>query len=64
MWAATMFMGESLEPDRGHGRRGNIRLLGIAHEPEDAARVAVDFLNWDLQANGADWALTVRPGGN
>jgi hypothetical protein len=35
----------------------NTRLLAVALTPEAAARVAVDFLNWDLEADGSAWRL-------
>jgi hypothetical protein len=37
----------------------NICLLAIAHHPEGAARIAVDFGNWDLEAAGAGWRLAL-----
>ena len=37
------------------------RLLAVAHTPQEAARVALDFMNWDLEADGADWRLTLTP---
>jgi hypothetical protein len=42
-------------------RGRNSRLLAIAQTPADAARVALDFLNWDLEADGSDWRLTLSP---
>jgi len=41
----------------------NSCLLAIAHQPEEAARIALDFGNWDLEAAGASWrlVLTGRP---
>ena len=40
----------------------NSRLLAIAVTPEDAVRLALDFLNWDIEAVGLGWrlALTVE----
>jgi hypothetical protein len=37
----------------------NSRLLAIAYEPEDAARISLDFVNWDLEAAGAGWRITL-----
>jgi hypothetical protein len=37
----------------------NGRLLAITDTPEDAANVALDFLNWDLEALGLNWRLTL-----
>ena len=46
------------------GLTRNARLLAIATDPVEAARVAVDFLNWDLEAEGAAWRLSVLPSGS
>jgi hypothetical protein len=35
----------------------NSCLLSIARQPADAARVAIDFGNWDLEAAGVTWRL-------
>lgn len=45
------------------GLTRNARLLAIATDPRDAVHVAVDFLNWDLEAEGASWRLSVLPTG-
>lgn len=37
------------------GRNG--RLLAVAPRADDAARVALDFVNWDLEAAGTGWRL-------
>ena len=39
----------------------NTRLLAIARDVPSAVRVAIDFLNWDLEAEGAHWRLTLSP---
>jgi hypothetical protein len=41
--------------------RGNIRVLAVARDVRDAARIAIDFFNWDLEAEGARWRLAVTP---
>jgi hypothetical protein len=38
----------------------NTRLLAIAHSPDDAAHIAIDFLNWDLDADGHGWRLALK----
>jgi hypothetical protein len=54
--AATLFdLGQSAS-DKGR----NTRLLAVARTAQDAVRIAVDFLNWDLEADGADWRLGVK----
>jgi hypothetical protein len=60
--AATLFTTTAPEADGLALAGRNIRLLSIAHRPEDAARVAIDFLNWDLEAYGDDWRLAVKAG--
>lgn len=59
--AATIFTVDNAYADDERPNGRNARLLAIAHTPEEAARVAVDFLNWDLEADGADWRLTLTP---
>ena len=62
--AATVFTVESAagEQDERDERTGrNTRLLAVAHSPEEAARVALDFLNWDLEADGSAWRLALIP---
>lgn len=46
VYAATVF---------ACGRNG--RLLAITDTPVEAANVALDFLNWDLDALGLDWRV-------
>jgi hypothetical protein len=56
--AATLYTADTLDDERiGDGR--NARLLAVTHTPEEAARVALDFLNWDLEADGSSWRLTL-----
>jgi hypothetical protein len=38
---------------------GNRQLLGLAWEQLQAVRIAVDFFNWDLEAHGQNWRLSV-----
>jgi hypothetical protein len=59
--AATVFRAEPADADEEDRTGRNVRLLAVAHTPEEAARVAVDFLNWDLEADGSDWRLTLTP---
>jgi hypothetical protein len=58
--AATVFTDAAGAGERDPGRR-NTRLLAVTHTPEEAARVALDFLNWDLEADGSGWRLTLAP---
>ena len=39
----------------------NLQLLGLGSRPTDAVTLAVDFFNWDLEAHGEPWRLTVTP---
>ena len=60
--AATIFTIDAPDGDEGDGGHGrNARLLAVAHTPDEAARVALDFLNWDLEADGSVWRLTLTP---
>ena len=42
----------------------NGQLLGLAWEPLTALRIATDFFNWDLEAHGQPWRLSVRRAGS
>ena len=56
--AATIFTVDAVDGDEADEKSGrNQRLLAVAHTPEEAAQVALDFLNWDLEADGCDWQL-------
>jgi hypothetical protein len=46
----------------GHpsGMPCNGQLLGLAWEPIAALRIATDFFNWDLEAHGQSWRLSVH----
>jgi hypothetical protein len=56
--AATAFtVAPTLESNQHTG--ANVRLLAIAHDVQTAARVAIDFFNWDLEAEGLHWRLSV-----
>jgi hypothetical protein len=60
--AATIFTVETAEGEEGQAQGGrNTRLLAVAHTPGEAARVALDFLNWDLEADGSGWRLGLEP---
>ena len=37
----------------------NGQLLGLAWEPLTALRIATDFFNWDLEAHGQAWRLSI-----
>jgi hypothetical protein len=58
--AATVFSTSRSRESGASFQHGNRRLLAIAKEVPDAVRVAVDFLNWDLEAEGAHWRLSLR----
>ena len=53
---ATMCLPENTGAADEHG---NIRVLAIARDVREAARIAIDFFNWDLEAEGARWRLAV-----
>ena len=57
--AATIFDAEL--NDAGTVGR-NTRLLGVAITLDRAVRLAVDFVNWDLAADGVDWRLCISAG--
>jgi len=47
-------------PDQPSGVPCNGQLLGLAWEPLAALRIATDFFNWDLEAHGQVWRLSVH----
>lgn len=59
--AATLFTAETGEADGPAGAERNTRLLAVAHTPDEAARIAVDFFNWDIESDGGRWRLTLAP---
>ena len=38
----------------------NARLLAVSPSCADAAQVALDFVNWDLEAAGMTWRLSLN----
>jgi len=56
--AATIF---DIDPEEAGALGRNTRLLGVATSVDRALRLAVDFVNWDLAADGTEWRLTVSP---
>ena len=52
--AATIFDVDHDQRIRGR----NTRLLGVAVTVDRAVRLALDFVNWDLAADGSPWRLT------
>ena len=57
--AATLFPRETADPEEATPSGRNSRLLAVALTPDAAARVAIDFLNLDLEADGAGWSLVL-----
>ena len=43
-----------------NGVGGNPQLLGLAWATPRAVQIALDFFNWDLEAQGQKWRLEVR----
>jgi hypothetical protein len=56
--AATIFDTDWVGPLK-NGR--NTRLLGVTVTLERAVCLALDFVNWDLEADGSSWRLTASP---
>lgn len=50
------------ESDRRFRPAANVQLLGLAWDTSRAVRIALDFFNWDLEAQGQTWRLQVVPG--
>ena len=58
-WHGVCVATMCLPDNTATGERGNIRVLAIARDVREAARIAVDFFNWDLEAEGARWRLAI-----
>jgi hypothetical protein len=56
--AATMF---DVDFEASAGGR-NTRLIGVGVTLDRAVGLALDFVNWDLEADGAPWRLTLALG--
>jgi hypothetical protein len=50
----------SEDPDAQTGAATNRQLLGLAWDTVRAVRIAIDFFNWDLEAQGQPWRLDVN----
>jgi hypothetical protein len=59
--AATLYTDDMHGTDEPDGVARNTRLLAVTHTPQEAARIAIDFLNWDLEADGSEWRLALTP---
>jgi len=57
--AATAFSTAPGTTSNGKSVGANVRLLAISRDLQGAAKVAVDFLNWDLEAEGLHWRMTI-----
>lgn len=55
LWVASRWFSQPGEPGC------NQQLLGLGSSPTDAVRLAIDFFNWDLEAHGESWRLSVTP---
>ena len=53
-------IGITESPGHPAGVPCNGQLLGLAWEPLAALRIATDFFNWDLEAHGQAWRLSVH----
>ena len=59
LWAGLSIAAKATPPEAGQ-TAANRRLLGLAWESLNAVRIAVDFFNWDLEARGQPWRLSVN----
>jgi hypothetical protein len=63
LWAGLSVVSKCLSgSDASKARASEIthELLGLAQDPIQAVRIAVDFFNWDLEAHGQAWRLDVQ----
>jgi hypothetical protein len=59
-WAGLSIVSKFSSRDSHRRSACNGQLLGLAWEPLAALRIASDFFNWDLEAHGLDWRLSVN----
>jgi hypothetical protein len=59
LWVASRFVAnEADEP--GFGAGDNRQLLGLGSDAVHAVQLALDCFNWDLEAHGEPWRLSVH----
>jgi hypothetical protein len=59
-WAGLSVVCKFAAPDQGASGGCNTQLLGLAWDALGALGIATDFFNWDLEAHGQSWRLTVQ----
>lgn len=62
LWGGLSVITKALSPAEGDSGRmatASIQLLGLAWDTPKAVRIALDFFNWDLEAQGQEWRLEV-----
>ncbi|HET7218279.1 MAG TPA: hypothetical protein VFJ02_09525 [Vicinamibacterales bacterium] len=59
-WAGLSVVCKFAAAGHTHVSPCNEQLVGLAWDPLGALRIATDFFNWDLEAHGQSWRLTVQ----
>jgi hypothetical protein len=59
-WAGLSVVCKFAAPDQGSPAGCNRQLLGLDWDAIAALGIATDFFNWDLEAHGQSWRLTVQ----
>ena len=59
-WGGLSIVAKHGPADASSHGTANRHLLGLAWEPLAALRIAADFFNWDLEAHGQSWRLSVH----
>ena len=66
LWGGLSVITKALSPAEGDSGRmsaASIQLLGLAWGTPTAVRIALDFFNWDLEAQGQEWRLEIADTG-
>jgi hypothetical protein len=58
-WAGLSVVCKFVPPTQISSGPCNSQLLGLAWQPLAALKLAADFFNWDLEAHGQTWRLSV-----
>jgi hypothetical protein len=59
LWVASRYVGQDAD-EPGSGPGDNRQLLGLGSNAVHAVQIALGFFNWDLEAHGEPWRLSVQ----
>jgi hypothetical protein len=59
LWVASRYVAHDAD-ESGFGPGDNRQLLGLGSDAVHGVQIALDFFNWDLEAHGEPWRLSVH----